>query len=139
MQSVSCPHTRLPMWAYTDFSDKRWQFNEKHLILRHDPTVAAPQKAGLFNQDTLAAYLLGEDLFVKYYRANAAGTYPDFHCSFEMFTNGDFLELETLGPLVDLEPGESVSHVEVWSLHPNIRIRDFNDNELEAVLQRVQT
>ena len=28
------PSHPLAMWAYTDFSDKRWQFNEKHLILK---------------------------------------------------------------------------------------------------------
>ena len=30
---------------------------------------------------------------------DASKTYPDFGCSFETFTNADFLEMETLGPM----------------------------------------
>jgi len=132
------PTHPLVMWAYTDFSDRRWQLNEKHLILRQDPRAATPQKAGLFNQKTIAGYIRGTDLFVKSYRADCAATYPDFHCCFEAFTNADFLELETLGPLVNLQPGASVSHVETWSLHSDVCITEFSDAELEAVLQGTQ-
>ena len=132
------PTHPLVMWAYTDFSDRRWQLNEKHLILRQDPGAATPQKAGLFNQKTIAGYIRGTDLFVKSYRADCAATYPDFHCCFEAFTNADFLELETLGPLVNLQPGASVSHVETWSLHSDVCITEFSDAELEAVLQGTQ-
>ncbi len=42
--------------------------------------------------------------------------YPDFGCSVEVFTDADMLELETLGPLVRLEPGMTVEHVEQWLL-----------------------
>ena len=46
--------------------------------------------------------------------------YPDFGCNFEVFTNPDFLELETLGPLVELQPGEVVEHVEHWWLFGDV-------------------
>ena len=46
--------------------------------------------------------------------------YPDFGCNFEVFTNPDFLELETLGPLVELQPGEMVEHVEHWWLFGHV-------------------
>ena len=68
-----------------------------------------------FQREAWAAYLLGSELFVKRYSA-APGAYPDFGCSFETFTNADFLELETLGPLVRLAPGEFVYHTETWTL-----------------------
>ena len=71
-------------------------------------------------------------LFVK--RSHAAGApeaYPDFGCSFEMFTNADFLELETLSPLVELRPGQSVTHTENWSAHRNVRINSWKDEELD--------
>jgi hypothetical protein len=46
--------------------------------------------------------------------------YPDFGCNFEVFSNSDFLELETLGPLVELQPRETVEHVENWWLFAGV-------------------
>jgi hypothetical protein len=49
------------------------------------------------------------------------------------------LELETLGPLQTVEPGAFAEHVEHWSLHRNIAIAKFSDNELdETVLPLLQ-
>lgn len=128
------PTNPLVMWAYTDFSDQRWRFTKKYLILKQNPADHSPQKAGLFHENTAAAYLLGTDLFVKRAHANPALPHPDFHCSFEIFTNGDFLELETLGPLVDLAPGSSVSHLEHWSLHRDLRLNSYSDDELDRLI-----
>lgn len=128
------PTHPLIMWAYTDFSDARWEFTKKYLILHGDPAVKAPQKAGLFNQKTFAAFLFGSDLFTKRFETNPDAPHADFHCSLELFTNGDFLEIETLGPLVDLLPDNSVGHVEHWSLHRNIHFDSLTDEAIDHVL-----
>jgi len=128
------PTHPLVMWAFTDFSDRRWQINKKYLILRQDPKNADPQKAGLFNADGWGAYLLGSELFIKRYKADTAKTYTDFGCSYETFTNADFLELETLGPLSRIEPGASVTHVERWSLHKNVKLVNWTDAEIDRVV-----
>jgi hypothetical protein len=124
----------LSMWAYTDLSDKRLTLTRKYLLLRQDPNNAQPQKVGLFNPKTWAAYLLDGDLFLKSYEADPRKTYTDFGCSFETFTNDEFLEMETLGPIAKVAPGESVTHVERWSLHRGIRIAAPTDAELDRVL-----
>jgi hypothetical protein len=128
------PTNPLIMWAFTDLSDPRWTFTKKYLILRQEPGNAIPQKLGHFNEKTMGAYLLGSDLFVKRYDADPSKMYTDFGASYETFTNGDFLELETLGPLEDVAPGAAVEHVERWSLHKNVKIRDWTDEELDRVL-----
>jgi hypothetical protein len=128
------PTNPLVMWAYTNFADKRWTLTNKYVILRQDAADSSPQKTGLFNVDTRAAYLLGADLFVKRSQADPGAQYPDFQCSFEIFTNGDFLELETLGPLVDLAPGTTTEHVETWSLHRNVRLAAVSEKEIERVI-----
>lgn len=117
---VLLPTNPITMWAYTDFSDSRWQFTKTHLILRCDETATTPQKAGLFNPQSSCDYLLGTTVFRKRYVADPTAVYPDFHCSLELFTNHEFLEVETLGPLTDVLPGEHVNHVEQWSLHRKI-------------------
>jgi len=131
---VLLPTNPLVMWAYTDLSDRRWQFFARYLTLKQDPQVAAPQKIGLFNPRTWAAYLLGSDLFIKEMTADPSRTYPDFGCSFETFTNADFLELETLGPIAKVEPGAAVEHTERWSLHKNVRLAAWSDAELDRLL-----
>lgn len=129
------PTHPLVMWAYTDFSDERWMFTRKYLILHAHRHKTAPQKAGLFNEKTFAAYLLGAELFTKRSIANPHLPYPDFHCSLELYTNSEFLELETLGPLVDLVPGNSVGHVEHWSLLRNVRLNSLAEEEIDRLLQ----
>jgi hypothetical protein len=124
----------LIMWAFTDLSDPRWTFTKKYLVLRQDPANPSPQKLGLFSEKTIGAYLLGSELFVKRYEADPSKGYADFGASYETFTNADFLELETLGPLETVAPGASVEHVERWSLHRNVEIREWTDAELDRVL-----
>jgi hypothetical protein len=128
------PTNPLVIWPYTDFSDKRWTFTKKYIVLRQEPKNNEAQKLGHFNQHTWGAYLLGTDLFIKRYRADPAKTYPDFGCSYETFTNADFLELETVGPLTRVGPGQTVEHVENWSFHRNIKIGSWTDAELDRVL-----
>lgn len=129
------PTNPLTMWAYTDFSDPRWRFTRNYLMLRCDQNIAVPQKAGLFNPHSFCAYSLGSNLFTKRYMAAPNVPYPDFHSSVELFTNHEFLELETLGPLADVIPDSAVAHVEHWSLHRNVTLNGLNDAELERVLQ----
>lgn len=129
------PTNPLVMWAYTDFSDPRWRFTKKYVALRQDPKNSEPQKLGHFNADTWGAYLLGSELYIKRYKADPKAVYPDFGCSYETFTNADFLELETMGPLTRVEPGKVVEHVERWSLHKNVKIGAWTDAELDRVLQ----
>ena len=124
----------LVMWAYTDLSDPRWKFTRKYMMLRQDPANAEPQKLGLFNPNTWVAYVLNGEMFLKQTKADAALPHPDFGCSFETFTNNEFLEIETLGPLSKVLPGGSATHVEHWSLHRGIKLEHLTDAELDGVL-----
>jgi hypothetical protein len=124
----------LVMWAYTDLSDPRWRFTKKYMTLRQDPKATDPQKLGHFNPKTWAAYLLNGELFLKQTEADPSKTYPDFGCSFETFTNADFLEMETLGPMTKVPPGGDVTHVERWSLHRGVQIGAITDAELDRAV-----
>ena len=131
---ILLPTNPLTMWAYTDFSDKRWAFAKKYIVLKNDPNIASSQKTGLYNAKTVAGYLLGDTLFIK--RADAPGKpedYPDFGCSFETYTDNEFLEMETLGPLVDLAHDKSVTHVEHWSLKKNAHLSGMDDASFDAL------
>lgn len=124
----------LVMWAYTNLADKRWTFTKKYLTLRQDPNNSDAQKLGMFNLHTWAAYILNGEVFVKQTAADPHANYPDFGCSFETFTNNEFLELETLSPLRKVSPGETVELTEHWSLHRNIRLTELTDDAIDAGL-----
>jgi hypothetical protein len=124
----------LVMWAYTNLADPRWKFTRKFLTLRQDPNNSDAQKLGLFNADTWAAYLLNGEAFVKRTKPDPSKTYTDFGCSFETFTNNEFLEIETLGPLTKVLPGQTVDHVEHWALYRNVKPSQLDDDELTRVL-----
>ncbi|SPE40782.1 conserved hypothetical protein [Candidatus Sulfopaludibacter sp. SbA3] len=124
------PTNPLVMWGYTDFSDPRWRFTRRFVLLRQDSAAAVPQKTGLFNEDSWGAYAVNGELFLKRARASAGKEYPDCGCSVEMFTNQHMLELETLGPIGMIEPGEFVEHTEEWSLHHVPDLWRAGDEEL---------
>jgi len=129
----------LVMWAYTDLSDKRLVFTKKYLTLRQDPTNAVAEKVGLFNPHTWAAYVLNGEAFVKVAQADAAKAYPDFGCSFETFTNNEFLEMETLGALTKVPSGGVVEQTELWRLYGNVKLPAINDEEIDrAILPLVE-
>jgi hypothetical protein len=133
------PANTLTLWPYTDMSDPRWTWGNKYVLLRQeaDPRRAKPQKIGAWVPDGWAAYAAGGRLFVKTFTPVAGARYPDCGCCFETFTNQDMLEVETVGPCVNLQPGASVEHVERWTLFRNVPT-PTNDAEVDRyVLPKV--
>jgi hypothetical protein len=128
------PTNPLTMWAYTDFSDPRWKFTTKYVSLRMDPANSSSQKLGLWNAKTWAAYALNGQLFIKRYSPVPSTHYPDFGCSFEMFTNNEFLEMETLGPITKVPAGGEVEHSERWSIHRNVQLKAITDAEIDRAV-----
>lgn len=128
------PARQMVLWHYTDMSDPRWTFGKRYIRLRTDSKLEEPQKVGAANKQGWAAYLRKDVLFVKKFPYIEGKTYPDLGCNFETYTSGDFMELETLGPMVTLEPGESTVHVEDWYL-----VSGFVPGQTEDDLDRVIT
>lgn len=131
---ILAPTNPLVLFAFTNMSDTRWKWLEKYIVLRQDPNNSDPEKIGLFNPATRGAYLLNGELFVKKFDASPDEEYPDMGSSFEVFTNDRFLELETLGPLRTLAPGESMDHVEIWSLHRPVAVESWDDAGIDSAL-----
>lgn len=131
------PTHPLVLWAYTDMSDPRWTWGQKYVLLRQDVNSSTPQKFGMAVPAGWTAYARDGRLFVKTFKHHAGGTYPDFGCSVESFTNNQMLEVETLAPLVTLAPNETAEHVENWFLFRDIPAPQ-NDADVERdVLPRV--
>jgi hypothetical protein len=114
------PDRLLALWPWSDACDARFSWGKRYSTLRQDPANAAPFKVGMNATDGWAAYYRHGQLLVKCVQHQVGATYPDLGCSVEMYVCGDFLELETLGPMVRLEPGASVEHREQWVLFQGV-------------------
>ncbi len=108
------PNTRLVFWPYVNLQDPRWGWGQCHLRLQQDPAQPTAQKVGALVPAGWLAYAVQGSLFVKTFPYEGAAHYPDDGCNAEMFVNGDFLELESLGAITELPPGARTAHEEAW-------------------------
>ncbi|GBD36641.1 hypothetical protein HRbin36_01766 [bacterium HR36] len=123
------PNQVLVLWPYFDFTDPRYTFGKQVILLRQD-AKRGPTKIGLRHTLGWAAYANRGALFIKRFHHLPDRTYPDFGVNYETFANEDMLEMETLGPLVALQPGEEVLHTETWELR---RFHHRITNEQDAL------
>ena len=107
------------LWGYTDFTDPRWTLGSRYVLFRQDRT-RGPNKLGIAHREGWVAYQLGDVVFVKRFIWVEGAAYPDGGVNFETFSNEQFLEIESLGALVELGPGEEAGHREIWELHRGV-------------------
>lgn len=113
------PDQLMVIWPFLDFQDPRWRFGTRFITLRQDPARGAT-KLGLAHKSGGVGYLNDGTLFVKKFDYQEGKPYPDNGVNFETFTNQDMLEIESLGPIIVLEPNATVEHTERWELFGNM-------------------
>jgi len=128
------PARPMVLWHYTDLSDPRFTIGKRYLRLRTDAATEEPQKVGLADKQGWAAYFRQGTLFIKQFPYEDGVTYPDGGCNCETYTSAAFVELETVGPMHDLQPGEAAEHVEQWNLFRGVDAGEDED-ALDAALQ----
>ena len=111
------PARPLVLWQYTDMSDPRYIWGKKYIQLRQDPKATTKQKIGLLNKAGWAAYYLNGNLFIKKCAFVPGAEYPDYGCNMETYTDPEIIEIETLGPLSEIQPEGCAEHLETWYLH----------------------
>jgi len=131
------PNRYMTVWPYSDMSDSRVNWGTNFLTLRNDPSIVPPFKCGLDVRSGIAFYLNQNQLFVKKFPYVDGATYPDNGCNFESYFNDAFLELESLGPLVSVAPGEVATHEEEWQLVPNVSVDVASDEmKMQALVDK---
>jgi len=110
------PNRELILWPFTNLCDGRYAYSEHFLRVTYLPERPAT-KLGLKLPAGWVAYQNGGNVFAKHLGFDPALPYPDRGCNFEIFTNIEILELESLAPSLPLAPGAVREHVEHWCLH----------------------
>ena len=115
------PNRRFALWPYTRWDDPRLRLGDEFVTVKTDSTANA-MKFGYFNPHGWLGYVYDDVMFVKRFGVRRDEEYPDYGCNSEVFVNARALELETLGPIVELVPKLDVVHTETWEV--------YNDNQI---------
>ncbi|HEX3037588.1 MAG TPA: hypothetical protein VHO94_01170 [Oscillospiraceae bacterium] len=129
------PNRVFVLWPNTNITDPRAFWGEKYITLQQDEAYDKPFEFGMDNLQGWAAYVNHDVALVKRYVHNMQAAYPDYGASYETYMNKDFVEMESLSPLYEIEPGDTVRHVENLTLFkiknaPNPR----DDEQLEKFI-----
>ena len=109
------PNRSLVLWPGSQWDDTRLLLGREAFTISAEPGMQ-PFKVGYFNSQGWVAYQRAGILFCKRFRPQVDRPHADLGCNVEVFAGPTFIELETLGPLVSLRPGECAEHEEVWEI-----------------------
>lgn len=125
------PNRSLVLWPYTDLGAPEFAFGPSLTAVAASDRPER-MKVGLSNERGWLAYLSERELFIKWSHVHiATERYVDRNASVQCYRDERFLELETLGPLATLHPGDTVSHRETWAS------LSIGEDDIEDVLARI--
>ena len=113
------PNRHVVLWPYTRVHDPRLELHDDLVLIRAQP-LQPPCKIGYFNRRGWVGYLQNGAFFVKRFQARLDRAHPDYGCNAEVYCNDQFIELETLGPLAQLQPGDSTTAEETWEFFTDL-------------------
>jgi len=117
--AVFWPNRHLVLWNYTRINDPRLKLGDDCIIIETQPLLP-PVKIGYLNTHGWAAFQRGDVLFVKRFDPQITQMHTDRNTNTTVYCNHQFAELESLGALVELAPGEFVEHIERWQVMSDV-------------------
>lgn len=128
----------ISVWPYTHMNDERLFWGEKFVTLKQ---TSNPRKfkLGFDNMSGDAYYVVDDTVFCKKYAPNHPdGNYPDGGVSFETYSCDGFTECETLGELTKVQPGETILHIEKWSVCKKpCELNERDDESIENFVSKL--
>ncbi|MCB2180352.1 hypothetical protein KQH54_04580 [bacterium] len=110
------PNRQLNLWPYAKMQSPHVEWGDEYIFV-HANFTEGFFKVGFPNSRGWMGYVIADTLFVKKAQYFPGAAYYDLGSSSECYCNCQFLELETLGPKVMLDPGQSVHHREDWVVY----------------------
>ncbi|WP_135663611.1 hypothetical protein [Halorhabdus rudnickae] len=109
------PDRSIQLWPYTTPGDDRIDFGDEYVSVSQD-TDRDPMKIATSGADGWLAYHNDGHVFRKDYPYDPDGTYPDAGSAAEAYTDQAIMEIESLSPIRTVEPGETATHTETWTV-----------------------
>ncbi|HSM33057.1 MAG TPA: hypothetical protein VK987_03120 [Anaerolineae bacterium] len=111
----------IVLWSYARNDDPRFVLHDDAIELRAAVLTDQPDlgrfKVGTSLRRGWVAHWRDGVLLVKRAGHDESREYADMGASGQLYSQADFTELETLGPLTDLAPGDAAEHHEDWEVH----------------------
>ena len=109
------PNRMVVAWPYTNWADPLVELDNDEIRLLAGRST--PTKVGtVIGGNGVLTYDLDGLRFSKRIEASLGAVHADLGANGQIYANDQFVELETVGPLVTLGPGESTTHTEWWAL-----------------------
>lgn len=103
----------LVLWPYTDLADPRLRLDGGAAVVAGAPRPEADDqrlKLGADGRRGWLAHVHGDDVVIVRHWRTAGAPHPDRDAAAQVFVEDRFVEVETLGPLVELAPGGATGH-----------------------------
>lgn len=121
----SAPTRNLAVFPYASLTDPRLELHDD-LFLVHGSADPDAFKIGSYNPFGWAAYLMEKVLFIKRFPVSDFRMLPDMGSNVEVYVRDEYLEVETLGKLTWLKPGEAATFEETWEVIPGVYSVDLD-------------
>jgi hypothetical protein len=108
------PNQLVVLWPYASGADERLRIGDHRLTVTARPD--RPMKVGCLSATGTAGYLLDGLLVVLRFDPARGSIHADLGCNLEVYCDDRTIELESLGPLATLAPGQSAIHDERWEI-----------------------
>ena len=102
----------LVLWPYSQLDDPRLSFGPDHVVVTATDSASALKVGSAPGSGRLGS--LRDGLLSTKEAPVPDGSLPDRGAASQVYVESEFLELETLGLLERLSPGESTGHTETW-------------------------
>ena len=132
------PNLSINIWPYTDLEDDRIAFHTKFISIQQDATANLPLKIGCSCPDGWVGYFINDTIFIKQISHISSKQYPDRGSNVEVFTNSELLEVETLGPLIEVQPQEALIHEEEWFLRKTEKNESAESTLLDLYINHME-
>ncbi len=111
------PNRHIVLWPYTEINSPHIHWGDEVIFIEANITESK-LKIGFPNPAGWMGYALDGALFVKRAKYDPGAKYLDRQGSSQCYCSDIVIELETLGPYVTLEPGDTTLHEESWEVYP---------------------
>lgn len=129
--NIATPNRAWVLWPFTDIRDERFHLGNRVSLFSARP--GKPAKIGCLNLSGLLAYWRQGWVFARRFDPAPHQPHTDLNANAQVYLCEDFVEIETLGPMVRVQPGESALHVETWAAMP-APVEPANEDAAQTLL-----
>ena len=109
------PDRQVVLWPYASWRDERLVIDDEYARIDARPS-SAELKIGALTPGWLG-YLDRGVFFLKRFDPQLDQPHPDLNTNAQVYCHDRCVELESLAPLMRLEPGQISAHLETWEIY----------------------